>query len=91
MFSDVLRCPEFSNLFDEVFMKHLLIFTRFALIVLLFIPSGSFADKDGAIQLNKGPRGPITLKEAVALALLNNPQLQVFSFGQRAREARALQ
>ena len=72
-------------------MKHLLIFTRFALIVLLFIPSGSFADKDGAIQLNKGPRGPITLKEAVALALLNNPQLQVFSFEQRAREARALQ
>ena len=72
-------------------MKQLFILIRLALIVLLFIPSASFPDTDGAIQLNKEPRGPITLKKAVALALVNNPQLEAFSFEQRAREARALQ
>ena len=72
-------------------MKQLFILIRLALIVLLFIPSSSFPDTDGAIQLNKEPRGPITLKKAVALALVNNPQLEAFSFKQRAREARALQ
>ncbi|SVA94499.1 uncharacterized protein METZ01_LOCUS147353, partial [marine metagenome] len=72
-------------------MKQLFILIRLALIVLLFIPSASFPDTDGAIQLSKEPRGPITLKKAVALALVNNPQLEAFSFEQRAREARALQ
>ena len=72
-------------------MKQLFILIRLALIVLLFIPSASFPDTDGAVQLSKEPRGPITLKNAVALALVNNPQLEAFSFEQRAREARALQ
>ena len=71
-------------------MKQIFILIRLALIVLLFVPCTGFAGTDGAIQLNKEPRGAITLKKAVALALLNNPQLQAFSFEQRAREARAL-
>ncbi len=61
------------------------------LIVSVFIPWASFAGTDGSIQLNKDPRGPFTLNKAVALALVHNPQLSVFSFEQRAREARALQ
>ena len=72
-------------------MKQIFILIRLALIVLLFVPCTGFAGTDGAIQLNKEPRGAITLKKAVALALLNNPQLQAFSYEQRAREARALQ
>ena len=72
-------------------MKQIFILIRLALIVLVFVPCTGFAGTEGAIQLNKEPRGAITLKKAVALALLNNPQLQAFSFEQRAREARALQ
>ncbi len=72
-------------------MKQIFILIRLALIVLLFVPCTGFAGTEGAIQLNREPRGAITLKKAVALALLNNPQLQAFSFEQRAREARALQ
>ena len=38
-----------------------------------------------------GPPGVITLRDAVALALLNNPKLKAFSLGIRAAEARKLQ
>ncbi len=68
-------------------MKHLLI--RLVLFVSIFIPWVSFADT--AIQINRESRDSITLQKAVAMALMHNPQLAVFSFEQRAREARALQ
>ena len=72
-------------------MKQTLILVKLVLSVLIFIPWASFAGTDGAIQLTKDPRGPITLKISVALALMYNPQLEAFSHEQRAREARALQ
>lgn len=72
-------------------MKQKLILVKLVLSVLIFIPWASFAGTDGAIQLTKDPRGPITLKISVALALMYNPQLEAFSHEQRAREARALQ
>ena len=78
-----MRCPEFANFFEEVYMKQIFILIRLALIVLLFVPCTGFAGTDGAIQLNKEPRGAITLKKAVALALLNNPQLLGILFAEK--------
>lgn len=72
-------------------MKQLLQVFKVALIVSVLIPCASFAQTDGSIQLNKDPQGPLTLNKAVALALIHHPQLAVFSFEQRAREANALQ
>jgi len=72
-------------------MKHLLIFIKLALIVSVFIPWASFAETDGSIELSKNPQGPLTLNKSVALALMHHPQLAVFTFEKRAREARALQ
>ncbi|MEQ9618900.1 MAG: TolC family protein [Deltaproteobacteria bacterium] len=37
------------------------------------------------------PGGPVTLRQALALALMKNPELQAFSLEIRAREAQALQ
>jgi cobalt-zinc-cadmium efflux system outer membrane protein len=37
------------------------------------------------------PRGPLALTDALALALMSNPELQMFSWETRAAEARALQ
>lgn len=42
-------------------------------------------------QALEEPSGEITLKTAVALALLNNPELKAFSWAMRAREAGVLQ
>lgn len=39
----------------------------------------------------KEPTGVVTLKQALSLALMRNPELMVFSLEVRAREARALQ
>ena len=72
-------------------MKQILIFIKLTLIVSVFIPWASFAETDGSIELNKDPQAPLTLNKAVALALMHHPQLAVFTFEKRAREARALQ
>ena len=55
----------------------------------VFTPYTSFADP--ATQIKKESKEPITLKDAVALALTHNPYLKAFSFEKRAKEARALQ
>ncbi len=55
----------------------------------IFIPYTSFAEP--TIQIKKESKEPITLKNAVALALMHNPHLKAFSFEKRAKEARALQ
>jgi cobalt-zinc-cadmium efflux system outer membrane protein len=55
----------------------------------VFIPYTSFAEP--TIQIKKESKEPITLNNAVALALMHNPQLEAFSFEKRAREARILQ
>lgn len=68
--------------------------TKFIVLILFCSIPGpliSFADTDGAIQLNKDPRGAITLRKAVPLALMHNPELEAFSLERRVREARALQ
>lgn len=39
----------------------------------------------------EGPKGSITLNDAIALALIKNPELSAFSIERRAAEARAIQ
>lgn len=72
-------------------MKRLLILFGLGLFLLVLIPCASFAVTEGSIELTRDPGEPITLQKALSLALLQNPTLEVFSFEQRAREARALQ
>jgi outer membrane protein, heavy metal efflux system len=55
----------------------------------VFIPHTSFAEP--TIPIKKESKEPITLKNAVALALMHNPHLKAFSFEKRAKEARSLQ
>jgi outer membrane protein, heavy metal efflux system len=55
----------------------------------VLFPYTSFAEP--TIQIKKESKEPITLKNAVVLALLHNPHLKAFSFEKRAREARILQ
>jgi outer membrane protein, heavy metal efflux system len=64
-------------------------FMWFVMIGWVFIPYTSFAEP--TIQIKKESKEPITLKSAVALALMHNPHLKAFSFEKRAKEARALQ
>jgi len=50
------------------------------------------APRSGAGTLDTGePSGPLTLRQALALALLNSPELAAFSWDVRAGEARVLQ
>jgi cobalt-zinc-cadmium efflux system outer membrane protein len=72
-------------------MKRLLILFGLGLFLPVLIPCASFAVTEGSIELTRDPGEPITLQKALSLALLQNPTLEVFSFEQRAREARALQ
>jgi cobalt-zinc-cadmium efflux system outer membrane protein len=65
------------------------IFIWFVMIGWVFTPYTSFAEP--TIQIKKESKEPITLKNAVALALMHNPHLKAFSFEKRAKEARALQ
>ncbi len=48
-------------------------------------------DPGDAEQPVAEPEGPISLQDALALALMQNPELAVFSWETRAHEARALQ
>ncbi len=49
------------------------------------------ASKVDTASLEEEPTGTITLRQALSLALLRNPELAAFSWEVRAREARALQ
>ena len=51
---------------------------------------GAFSETYADEKLEE-PRGPITLSQALTLALMKNPELQAFSLEVRAREAQALQ
>ncbi|MCI0499292.1 MAG: TolC family protein [Planctomycetales bacterium] len=51
-------------------------------------PDSRFEDEMAAVT---EPNGILTLREALALTLVNNPELKVFSLETRAAEARALQ
>jgi cobalt-zinc-cadmium efflux system outer membrane protein len=72
-------------------MKRLFVLLQYALISLTLMPCAGFADTEGAIEITKSAEEPITLKKALSLALTENPVLDIFSYEQRAREARALQ
>ncbi len=48
-------------------------------------------DISGPTPIEDEPTGSLSLRDALALALLHNPQLQVWSWEVRAREAEALQ
>ena len=72
-------------------MKRLLIIIRLSLSILVLIPCSSIANTEGSIELTKEQGGPMTLQKAISMALVRNPQLDIFSLEQRAREARALQ
>jgi cobalt-zinc-cadmium efflux system outer membrane protein len=72
-------------------MKRLFVLLQYALISLTLMPCASFADSEGTIEITKGAREPLTLQKALSLALTENPVLDIFSYEQRAREARALQ
>ncbi len=54
-------------------------------------PPQSPARADSLAALVPSPEGVLTLREALALALLHNPDLRAFGWEVRAREARALQ
>jgi len=72
-------------------MKRLLTILGLSLSILVLISQFGFASTEGSIELTKAQAGPITLQKAIAMALVGNPELDVFSLEQRAREARALQ
>jgi cobalt-zinc-cadmium efflux system outer membrane protein len=72
-------------------MKRLLTIFGLSLSILVLIPWSALANSEGSIELTKEQAGPITLQKAIAKALVGNPELDVFSLEQRAREARALQ
>ena len=56
-----------------------------------FQPPQHAAATDSASARIEEPTGVITLRQALALALMKNPELAVFSWEARAREAQALQ
>jgi len=76
-----------SILFEEAGMKNFFIWL--VMMVWVLIPHILFAET--RIQINNNPKEPITLKDAVALALMYSPQLQSYSFEKRAKEAHSLQ
>ena len=56
-----------------------------------FHPPERPEEMEDVVPSFKEPGGALTLREAVALALLNNPELKTFSWAVRAREAAVLQ
>lgn len=56
-----------------------------------FHPPERPEEREEGVLSFKEPGGALTLREAVGLALLNNPELKAFSWAVRAREAGALQ
>ena len=72
-------------------MRRLIAVLGLSMFLLIFCPPSGFTETEGAIELTKEQAGPITLQKAIALALIHNPELAVFSLETRAREARALQ
>lgn len=68
-------------------MKRTLTIFGVCLALSLLIPALSWAEE----KQQKFLTGPITLTQALQVALLQNPNLQAFSYEVRAREAEALQ
>lgn len=56
-----------------------------------FKPSPDAEPRGGEGELSKEPEGDLTLRQAVALALLQSPELAAFGWEVRAREARLVQ
>ncbi len=77
----------FLKLIEEAVMKNF--FIGLVMMGWVFIPHPIYAEP--IVQNKNAPQKSITLKDAVALALMHNPQLQAFSFEKRAKEAHALQ
>ena len=66
----------------------------FLIAALIALPGPAFAqdsDQPAPAAEVTEPEGPITLREALALALTNNPALAAFSWEVRAREAGTIQ
>ncbi len=59
--------------------------------IVSFQPPGQPQATDAVSVRIEEPTGVITLRQALALALMKNPELAVFSWEARAREAQALQ
>jgi cobalt-zinc-cadmium efflux system outer membrane protein len=61
------------------------------LMLLVFWPINGFSETKAGVPGNPESSHTITLEQVVAKALVQNPQLKVFSLERRAREARLLQ
>lgn len=72
-------------------MKKLLMVATFSFLFLMAGPHAGFTATDGSVEITKDFSPTITLREAIAKTLLNNPELAAFSLEKRVREARTLQ
>ncbi|MBI4383697.1 MAG: TolC family protein [Nitrospinae bacterium] len=61
------------------------------LFTLMLLPLKNFAEPVSPPEETGRPAGTITLRQAVAAALIHNPELESFSWEKRSREARTLQ
>lgn len=61
------------------------------LVLSFFLPTASLAEEEQELQKTKFLKGNITLTQALQAALLQNPDLQAYSYEVRAREAQVLQ
>ena len=72
-------------------MKRFFIFWSVASLFGIALFSTAFAEPEGKLQIENNSSLNLTLKEAAAKALLQNPSLSAFSLEKRVREARTLQ
>ena len=72
-------------------MKRFFIFWSVASLFGIALFSTAFAEPEGKLQIKNYSSLNLTLKEAAAKALLQNPSLSAFSLEKRVREARTLQ
>lgn len=72
-------------------MKRLIFTPVLGAIFLMGMSLSSSAETDGFIEVTKKSRGTLTFRDAMAKALVNNPELAAYSLEKRIREARTLQ
>jgi len=72
-------------------MKRFFIFWGVASLFGIALFSTAFAEPEGRLQIENNSFLNLTLKEAAAKALVQNPTLSAFSLEKRVREARTLQ
>jgi cobalt-zinc-cadmium efflux system outer membrane protein len=65
--------------------------TAVAIIALICLPGSGASEPSNEQPVAVESAGPLALEDALALALMHNPELQAFSWEARASEARTLQ